>query len=395
MVRDPSQPIIRSVLDDDLYKFSMSAAAIRLYDDLDFRAVFTNRGKTPFPPGFADALRQQVRAMALLSLTPEEEEWLRTSPSLSWLPRSYIDFLRGFRFDPDEVTIEQTGGDLSVVIEGPWYTAIRWEVPLLATISELYFRMTGQEPDWGIFNAHLGDKTNKFRAAGCRVTDFGTRRRASYAVQDLVLAAIRLRKWEDVYVGTSNMHFAHVHGMRPIGTHAHEWFMAHEAMFGPRMANRKALEAWMQVYRGRLGTALTDTYTTDVFLRDFDFLMARQFDGVRQDSGDPFLWALKIIEHYRSLGIDPKTKTAIFSDSLDADLAVSIQKAFAGQIGVAFGIGTNLTNDCGLKPLNIVIKADAFKVNGRWIPVVKLSDTPGKHHGSSHDVGLVKGILGI
>lgn len=385
--------IIKSMLDDDLYKFSMQAAAIRLYDDLDFQATFTNRGRTDFPDGFGDALQEQVEMMADLSLTEDEERWLRTNPSLSWLPRSYIDFLKGYRFDPSEVFIQQHGSGLEVGISGPWYRAIRWEVPLLATISELYYRMTYREPDFGILNANFKEKIRKFREAGCKVTDFGTRRRASYDVHHVIahLAASN----PDVFVGTSNMHMAQVYGLRPIGTHAHEWFMAHEAMFGPRGANRRAMEAWMQVYKGRLGTALTDTYTTDVFLRDFDHLMARQFDGVRQDSGDPIEWGWKIIRHYKSLGIDPKSKTAIFSDALDADKAVLLQKTFADHMGIAFGIGTNLTNDCGLKPLNIVIKAHSFTKDGQRIPVVKLSDTPGKHHGSKRQVELVKGILGV
>lgn len=391
---NPNERIINSMLDDDLYKFSMQAAAIRLYDDLNFRALFTNRGKTPFPEGFGDALREQVDMMADLSLTPDEEIWLRTCPSLSWLPRSYIDFLRGYRFNPAEVSsIIQVGGELSVDIEGPWYSAIRWEVPLLATISELYYRMTGQEPDTELLIKNFKEKTAKFREAGCRVTDFGTRRRASRLVHHRI--AMMMANNPDVYVGTSNMHLAHVYGLRPIGTHAHEWFMAHEAMFGPRMANHTACEAWMKVYKGKLGTALPDTYTTKVFLWDFDLLMARQFDGLRQDSGNPFEWGDMVIEHYKSLGIDPMTKTLIFSDALDADLAIKIQKYFEGRIKVAFGIGTNLTNDCGFKPLNMVIKADAFQVNGRWVSVVKLSDTPGKHHGSEKDVALVQGILGI
>lgn len=390
---NPNERIINSMLDDDLYKFSMQAAAIRLYDDLNFRALFTNRGKTDFPEGFGDALREQVDAMADLFLTPEEENWLRTCPNLSWLPRSYIDFLRGFRFSPSEVFIHQEGGNLSVSVEGPWYSAIRWEVPLLATISELYYRMTNQKFDIFRQTKNFISKTAKFEEAGCKVTDFGTRRRASYEAQYQVTSS--MKACPDVYIGTSNLHFAHIRGLRPIGTYAHEWVMAHEAMFGPRMANRTSMEAWMKVYKGRLGTALPDTYTTEVFLRDFDLLMARQFDGLRQDSGDPVEWGEMVLRHYQNLNIDPKTKTLIFSDALDADKAVMLQKHFNDRINVAFGIGTNLTNDCGLKPLNMVIKADAFQVNGRWIPVVKLSDTSGKHHGSAESVALVQGALGI
>ena len=389
------KPIVNSILDNDLYKFSMQAAAIRLYDDLNFKATFTNRGSTEFPDGFGDVLRAKVNATANMFLSKIEEEWLRECPHLDWLPRSYIDFLRGYRFDPREVTIQQDGGILKVDIEGPWYRAIMWEVPLLSAISELYYEMTNQTPDIDLMFKNLANKTKLFEDDGCRVTDFGTRRRASYFVQDNILQRIKNAHYEHVYVGTSNMHFAHKHNMTPTGTHAHEWYSAHQAMFGVNAATITALKAWMTVFKGRLGTALPDTYTTDVFLRDFDHLMARQFDGLRQDSGDPFEWCEKIIRHYKSLGIDPMDKLAIFSDSLNAEKACALSRAFREQIRIAFGIGTNLTNDCGLEPLNMVIKASAFEVKGRWVSVVKLSDTEGKHHGSEFDIKLAKDSLGI
>lgn len=379
-IPSPDWALITSALDDDLYKASMQAAVIRLYDEIDARYAFFNRGKTKFPPGFASALQSQIDRLKFLALTVNEIEWLRTCPSLSWLPRAYIDFLIGFRYSYDKLFLRQSDdGELEIEIEGPWYRVIRWEVPLMALISELYFRMTGQKADVDLFVVRLQKKARLFEAEGCNVTDFGTRRRHSYNIHD---NAVRyLVEHCKTFMGTSNLHFAHKYRTRPIGTHAHEWFMFHAAMHGVTSANRTGCEAWMKMYGGRLGIVLPDTFTTDVFLRDFNLLMARQFDGVRHNSGDPVPWGYKMIRHYESLGIDPTTKLVIFSDALDAAKAVALQREFAGKIRIAFGIGTNLTNDVGVKPLNMVIKATAFRIHGTWVPVSKLSDDTGKATG--------------
>jgi len=386
-----NDPIIQSAIDDDLYKASMQAAVVRFYDEVDARYTFFNRGGTPFPDGFASALQNQIDYMLHIRLTMGEAEWLRTDPSLVWLPRSFVDFLEGFRLGYDKIRIVQEGGKLDIEFEGPWYKVIRWEVPLMAVISELFFNMTGQKPDLKYFREALREKAHILESEGCLVTDFGTRRRASLEIQDEVVGYLAANC--KTFMGTSNLALARKHKVRAIGTHAHEWFMAHAAMFGVEAANRMALEAWMKMYGGRLGTALTDTFTTDVFLRDFGRLMARQFDGVRHDSSDPMVWGYKMIRHYESMGIDPMTKTAIFSDALDVKRAVALQREFYGKIKIAFGIGTHLTNDVGFRPLNMVIKATAFRVNGRWIKVAKLSDDVGKNTGEV--AGLYKTILGV
>jgi len=385
------EPIIQSLLEDDLYKVSMQAAVVKLYDDVDAEYTFFNRGGTPFPDGFASALQSEIDHMKHLRTTTDESAWMRECPSLGWIPRSFVDFHDGYRLAYDTMTISQDGGSPHIQIIGPWYKTIRWEVPLMAVISELFFKMTNQAPDLAWLRNSIYEKARIFASEGLAVTDFGTRRRYSGEVHDFVVGY--LADHCKTFMGTSNLYLARKHKVRPIGTHAHEWFMAHAAMFGVEAANRMALEAWLKVYGGRLGTALTDTFTTEVFLRDFGPLMARQFDGVRQDSGDPIAWGHKMIRHYESLGIDPTTKLAIFSDALDVGRATMIQREFRGKTKVAFGIGTNLTNDVGVKPLNMVIKATAFRVNGRWIKVAKLSDDPGKNTGEV--VALYKQVLGV
>ena len=214
-----------------------------------------------------------------------------------------------------------------------------------------------------------------------KVADFGTRRRRSYEIHRLVIENLH-----DVLVGTSNVHLAEQFDITPIGTHAHEWFMFHGAKYGYQSATYKSLEKWSDTYRGSLGIALTDTYTTDVFLQDFDMYFAKLFDGVRHDSGDPIEFGEKIIEHYKSLGIDPMSKTIVFSDGLNVPKAVEITEHFRNKIKTSFGIGTNLTNDTGVIPLNMVIKLSGiYDRNSRKIHAVKLSDNVGKNTSDSQE----------
>ena len=224
--------------------------------------------------------------------------------------------------------------------------------------------------------------------------DFGTRRRYSYDNQDRIIQLF-IRKGGNKFVGTSNVHFAHKYNIKPIGTMAHEWIMVHGALYGYKMANTLSLENWVDVYGGKLGTALSDTYTTDIFFEDFDIKLSKLFDGVRHDSGDPFKFADKVIEHYKSLGIDPITKTIVFSDGLNTKLATEIKEYCVGKIMSSFGIGTHFTNDIGVKPLNMVIKISAVWVHGRWVHAVKLSDDLGKNTGDEKEVRLSKQVLNV
>lgn len=388
------KPISPSILDNDFYKFTMQHAVIKLFPYAKARYQFINRGKHEFPENFADRLREAIDDMAKLKLTHKEKEFLReTCP---YLDPTYLDFLQGYRYDPSEVTIEQVGNEVKVSIEGFWYRTILWEVPIMALICELFYRETNQKRNADeLVIQTVEDKIKKYRDLDIVFAEFGTRRRHSYEVHDLVVKTLK-EKGEGTFIGTSNVYLAMKYNTKPIGTHAHEWFMFHAAKYGYKMANSMGLEHWTEVYRGDLGIALTDTYTTEVFFEQFDKKFAKLFDGVRHDSGDPLEFGDKTIAHYQKLGINPLTKTIIFSDGLNYDKVERITEHCKGRIGLSFGIGTDLTNDVGLKPMNIVLKlTEAKPENADWTGVVKLSDEPKKHTGTAEDIDLAIRLLNI
>lgn len=387
----------QGILDTDLYKLTMQQAVCMFYPRADARYSFINRGETPFPHGFGRELEGRVREMSRLRLTRDEKAWL--AEECTYFSPVYLDFLEGYRFDPAEVRIEQAGGELAVTVEGPWYRTILWEVPLMALISELYFELTGEKarawPEEKVheINQH---KARFFREHGIYFIEFGTRRRFSYRNHERLIPD--LMQAGEYLLGTSNVHLARLYGIAPIGTQAHEWFQFHSARYGFLMANQMALQRWIDAYGGRLGIALTDTFGTGNFFRALDSYFARIFDGIRQDSGDPFHFLESAIAHYRSLGIDPASKTFVFSDSLNLELARSIHEACAGRAKDIYGIGTFLTNDVGVKPLNMVIKMVACRPSpesNSWIPAVKLSDAKGKYTGDAEAIELARKILSL
>lgn len=369
-------PVIRSILDNDLYKFTMQKAVLAYRPHVPVEYLFINRGKQHgFSQSFADALADELHAMSRLQLSVREFEWFRTK--LPWLGDDYFHYLASYRFDPSEVQFQVVDGQLQLRINGPWERTILWEVPLLALISELYF--THCETHWQ-FDPQKQSSQASHKAsilANCPFSDFGTRRRRSFDTQELVLRELARSSG---FRGTSNVYLAYKFGLNPIGTMAHEWIMGISALESLRHANRYALRIWHQIFQGRLGIALTDTFGTKPFFDDFDGSLARLYDGVRQDSGDPCLFAETMIRKYQDLGIDPLSKTIIFSDNLTAERACKIQLLFQNRIQVSFGIGTHFTNDFpGSPALNMVIKM--FQCNG--IPVVKLSDVPTKAIGQT------------
>ncbi|MFP3342934.1 nicotinate phosphoribosyltransferase [Vreelandella venusta] len=388
--------MLTSLLDNDFYKITMQNAVIKRFPYAHARYAFINRGEHAFPEGFGEALRGEVDRMATLRLSDEEKRYLQTT--CLYLDPTYLDFLAGFRYDPSEVTIEQQGSELSVVMEGPWYRTILWEVPLMALISELWYHLRGvsvSEDDEALIEQRTREKIELYRQHGLKIAEFGTRRRFSFAVHDRVVKALRHYGGE-AFSGTSNVLLAMRHGVKPIGTHAHEWFMFHGARFGFKMANSLALEHWVDVYRGDLGIALTDTFTTRAFFESFDKKFAKLFDGVRHDSGDPIEFADATIAHYQRLGINPLSKTIIFSDALTPEKVERIRAFCQGRIGMAFGIGTNFTNDIGVAPMNMVIKMVEARPEGQgWLPVVKLSDVPTKNTGDPEMIALAKRILSL
>lgn len=385
--------IIKHFTDNDLYKFSVMLAIQRLYPWSYVKYAFTNRGNTQFPEGFAEKMKEEVAAMANLKLTKEEKRFVEKR--CYFFDPVFIDFMEGYRYDPGEVTIIQEGGNLSVTIEGYWYRTVLWEVPLLAIISELYFQMANAEPkeveEKAIAKAHA------FKDLQADYSEFGTRRRFSFDVQDKVVGILKKESGE-YFKGTSNLYLAMKHNTIPIGTMPHEWFMYHGAVFGYRSANIKGLEAWVDVYDGSLGIALTDTYTTDVFFDSFSLKQAKLFDGVRQDSGDPLVFTEKAIKFYEKNRIDPVSKTLVFSDSLNVEAIRNIKEHVAGRIHDTYGIGTFLSNDVGAKPLNIVIKltdVKPHKNDKKYLKAVKLSDVLGKNTGDDHEIEISKMTLGL
>ena len=389
--------IIRSILDTDLYKFTTSYAYSKLYPRAYGQFRFIDRVKTRYPEGFAELLRDELQQMAELQLTRDEAQFL--ARELPYLPPTYIDFVRGFRFDPDEVHVSQDEeGQLSIVAEGLLYRVTLWETPILALVSELYYKVLGVEPDLAYAEQSIIAKAQRLKEEGITFSMFGMRRRFSSDIEDRVTRLLKEYSGTNFY-GTSNVYFAYKHGLRVSGTHPHEWVQFHGAMFGYKMANYMAMEDWINVYDGDLGTVLTDTYTTDVFMRNFSKKHAMLFTSLRHDSGDPLLFADKVIARYRELRVDPQIKYIIFSDSLDAERAIEIAKHCKGRIGTSFGIGTNFSNDvgAGIQPMNIVMKLWKCKMTekDKWHPCVKLSDVDGKHTGEPEEIDLAQRTLGL
>lgn len=386
--------ILPSILDNDFYKFTMQNAVVKLFPRARVRYQFINRGNHSFPQGFAEALKKSIESMEKLCLSQQEKEYLEVT--CPYLDPTYLDFLQGYRYNPDEIKVYQEGDKIRVEIEGLWYRTILWEVPLMSLISEIFYRIN--EYPILSYDEIVGVTRKKieiYDSLGVTVADFGTRRRYSYKVHKLVCEALT-RFSNNSFVGTSNVHLAVLNNTRPIGTHAHEWFMFHAAQFGFKMATLIGLKNWIKVFQGDLGIALSDTFTTEVFFEQFNKMFAKLFDGIRQDSGDPLLFADRAIQHYKNLGIDPLSKTIIFSDSLNDEKVSRIVAYCRGKIGMSFGIGTNLTNDVGVKPLNMVIKmTEAFPEGGHWTHVVKLSDERGKYTGEESTIKLAKVILEI
>ncbi|AVF33922.1 nicotinate phosphoribosyltransferase [Rahnella sikkimica] len=372
-----ASPILTSLLDTDAYKLHMQQAVYHRYHNISVVAEFRCRGDELLGE-YASEIRQQIQLMSQLTLTDDEFTYLSGLP---FFTQDYLNWLKAFRYNPEHVAVSDRNGHLHVRIEGPWREVIMWEVPLLAVISEVVHRQRSPDVTAQMAVEQLRKNLASFKdqaadidLSAFRLMDFGTRRRFSGEVQEAIVTTL---KNEFPYlVGTSNYDLAHQLQLTPVGTQAHEWFQAHQQI-SPDLANsqRAALQAWLDEYPDQLGIALTDCITMDAFLRDFGTKFANAYQGLRHDSGDPFEWGEKAIAHYQALGIDPMTKTLVFSDNLDLDKALHLYRHFHQRVNLVFGIGTRLTcNIPDVKPLNIVIKL--VQCNGK--PVAKLSDSPGK-----------------
>jgi len=381
--------MITSNIDNDIYKITQQCAVLRKYPHAIATYHFTNRRlSNTFTSIFRKSLQAKIDAMASLRMSKDEYDFIRER--CPYLPPDYFEYIARYEYNPREVKLALlSNGQLDLSVHGLWHRTILWEVPLLALISETFFEEIDKNWTQNGQYDKLVTKTNRLIEGYCHWADFGTRRRRNYETQD---TAVRVFKEHggDNFVGTSNVHLAMKYNVKPIGTQDHEWTMAHSVLAGLRHANRYALNAWADVYQGELGTALTDTYGSDAFLKDFDGNLSRLYDGVRHDSGCPFKFIDKMVVHYKSKRLDPMSKLIVFSDGLDVEKAIEIERYCRGKIKRSFGIGTHFTNDFeGSPALNIVIKMSAL--NG--IPVVKLSDVATKATGDKDAVRVANWTL--
>jgi len=371
--------IIESLLDTDLYKFSMMQVVLHHYPaaQVEYRFKCRNPGIDLAP--CIEEIRAELEALCTLRFTEDELDYVRR---MRFIKSDFVDFLGLFQLNAKYVTIAPTeagNGEIEILIQGPWLHTILFEVPLLAIVNEVYFRNTRPDHDLAEGRRRLQAKIALLRDTPdyeqCRIADYGTRRRFSRTWHEEVLVALRDGLGKQL-AGTSNVWYAWTLGLTPLGTLAHEYLQAHQAL-GPRLRDSQvaALEAWAKEYRGDLGIALSDVYGLDAFLRDFDMYFCKLFDGARHDSGDPFNWGERMLAHYRAHRVDPRSKVLVFSDGLDIPKVMQLYEHFRGRCLLAFGVGTNLSNDTDPQPLNIVIKM--IRCNGQ--PVAKLSDSPGKN----------------
>ncbi len=398
MTRDTT---VISMLENDLYKFSMSYYYQRTTPEGVGTFQFTDRNGQKFTPDFVEKLKEEFKKLESLSLTEDEFQWCLKN--IYFIPQCYFEWLKGFRFDSSIIRISlDEESHLHIEATDLIYKVTLYEIPILCTVSEVFYRVNQHaEPDWEFIDRQLEKKVAISNENGMKFANFGMRRRYSHEVEDHVTEY--LTRHAKYFIGSSTVYFAMKYqsirkDLKPIGTMAHELMMATAAFMGPKEANYYVMRHWAEIYGGAMGTMLPDCFTTEVFLRNFSMDMAKLYDGVRHDSGDPMEFGDKIIAKYESYHIDPTTKSIVFSDSLDFDRALAIQKYFEGRIKVSFGIGTNLTNDVGtVKPLNIVMKLKTFQVNPRQhvYRCVKLSDTPGKELGDPDEVHSYKVILGL
>lgn len=375
--------IIKSLLDTDLYKFTMLQVVLHKFPQTHSVYAFRCRNleDTAYPLStLLDEVNSELDALCELRFTADELQYLR---GLRFIKSDFVDYLELFQLKRRfiKATID-TEGRLDIRIEGPMIQAMMFEIYVLAIVNELYFSHLDQQSAWQVGEQRLNDKIillQDYRRQMAvydvpfLLSDFGTRRRYSVAWQEQVIE--RLRAVPEIFRGTSNVYFAKQFGITPIGTMAHEFLQAFQAL-DVRLRNfqKAALEAWVQEYRGDLGIALTDVVGMDAFLRDFDLYFAKLFDGLRHDSGDPYAWGEKAYAHYQKLKINPKTKMLNFSDGLTLQKAWALYLHFNDRFQLGFGIGTHLTNDMGQTPLNIVLKL--VECNGQ--SVAKISDSPGK-----------------
>lgn len=371
--------IIESLLDTDLYKFTMMQCVLHQFPGAEVSYRFRCRTPGVDLSPYADEIRDEVMHLCTLTFKDAELAYLG---GLRFIKSDFVDFLSLFHLKDKYIRVTKDPAfdfGLSIEITGPWLHTILFEIPILAIVNEVYFRHIAPVPDEAEGMRRLRAKIallkNEPDNADLRVSDFGTRRRFSRAWQEKVVRVLIDELGSPIFSGTSNVDLARRYGLVSIGTMAHEYLQACQAL-GPRLRDSQVFgfEMWAKEYRGDLGIALSDVYGIEPFLKDFDMYFCKLFDGARHDSGDPFVWGERMIEHYRANKCDPRGKSLVFSDGLTVPRIIELYRRFHRRIGIGFGIGTNLMNDLGPQPLNIVVKM--VRANGQ--PVAKISDNPVK-----------------
>lgn len=377
--------IINSILDTDLYKFTMQNFVLQHYPEVEVVYEFKNRNKKmKFTGEAVNEINNQIKLMGNLKLKDGEYNWL--VKSLPFMPITYFEYLKNFRFNVDDVSCYLDEDELVLRFSGKWRDKILWEVPLMAIISEVYFTLV--DTNWTMDGQEdlAFNKADNLSINGCKFADFGTRRRRSFDTHEIVIKEMKDSKG---FIGTSNVYFAMKYDLKPIGTCAHEAIGAVAALESLNHPNKVFMEKWTETYKGRLGIMLPDTYGHESFFKDFDVEKAKLWDGLRHDSGEPEDFANEVIDHYLTLGINPKSKTIVFSDSLDVMKTIDLHNKFSDRINCTFGIGTHFTNHFIDSPaLNMVIKL--IEANG--VPVVKLGAGNGKENGDKNMINVMNYI---
>lgn len=393
--------IINSLLDNDLYTFSVCYAYLQKFPRAIGQYTFVDRNNTVYPEGFAEKLKEQFKMIEDLSISDEEVHFMKEK--CYYFPLWFFTFLKGFQMKSSEVEVSQDAeGHLHIGVTGLLWRTVFWEMPILATVSELMHEMKGEFEGYDAEKEYKKsyDKGIRLIGNGVKFSDFGTRRRFSFEHQERVIQSfIEAQKQftKTCFVGTSNVYFAMKYNLTPIGTMSHQ-FIETCSLYGYNEANYLAMDYWQEVFTGSLGVFLYDTYTRKAFFQNFTLLHAKLFDGLRVDSGDNVEALNEIINKYKELGIDPSVKSIIFSNGLNVDEAIELHNIVDGRMADSYGIGTHLTCDVdNVKAMNIVVKLTAAKITEKrnWKKVVKLSDDLGKYTGDPEEIEICKKTLEI
>ena len=396
------RPIVTHFTDNDLYTFTCQYYILEKYPRAEVEYTFFDRNGTCYPKGFDKLLREQLDHMAEVVFTQEEADYMRDA--CYFLPLWYFTFLKGYRFNPKEVSVAQDEeGHLEITVRGKWFSTIMWEMPILSTISELMHELQGdfEKYDPVLERRRAVEKSERIFGNGLTFGDMGTRRRFSFAHQDMVIGVMKevydSREWPGIFTGTSNVWLAMKHGTKCLGTMSHQLISFEEIVSGVFECNFNVMRKFSDVYDGDNGIYLYDCFGDKVFFSNLSKRMAMMYKGLRVDSGDETEQTEKIIAKYKSLGIDPATKQVVYSNGLNVDKAIEIHKMCAGRVQDSYGVGTHITCDIvGVEPMNIVVKLTRGRITElrEWHDCIKLSCDKGKTLGNPEKCRYIQSVVG-